>query len=99
MLSVNIHNLLDNAIKYTIGGEIRATSSGIPDHIFELTNAANDEDTLSKLVNSGQVKGLGLLIVKEVAALVNITVWVSKTDYVRFHLRLPKPGTLVNDQT
>ncbi|WP_426295340.1 ligand-binding sensor domain-containing protein [Dyadobacter endophyticus] len=115
LLSIIIHNLLDNATKYTLRGEIRVylnnsqpdtkeiiianTATNLPEEILELLTLEDNDAAIEKFSNSSQLKGLGLLIVKEVATLANIAVWVSQTDYIRFHLRLPRPGTLVKSQT
>lgn len=103
MLSILIHNLIDNAAKFTHHGKIRVharadqderieliisnTSTGVPDDLFEMINSLEDDERLPD--SPGKIKkktGMGLLIVKEVATLVGITLKVTQTDQTHFHL-------------
>lgn len=85
LLSVIIHNLMDNACKYTINGTINLqisradgrhqltvsdTGKGMP---AEIVAWLNDGARQQKLTDS---QGSGLIMIKEIAALLNITLYV-----------------------
>lgn len=105
LLSIIIHNLLDNAAKYTIGGRIWvsfhlldqeipeivvANSAGnIPGQIVEIINSRDRGQSLGELFDEGKIRGIGLIIVKEIAAIANIAVSVSQTNQTYFHLTFP----------
>lgn len=108
MLSIIIHNLLDNATKYTFGGKIWvsfrlidelspevtiANSGNIPEEIVDMINSEGGNRNFSELIKSGKITGVGLFIVKEVAAIANISVTVSQTADTYFHLRFPSTGS------
>jgi signal transduction histidine kinase len=101
LLSVVIHNLVDNAVKYSDQGEIRIyatdndsmtelviSNQGIPlaQEIIDLVNSPPDE--FNHPFHSERATGLGLIIVKEVAQLIGIKVHVTQTDITSFHLFL-----------
>ncbi|REA56525.1 hypothetical protein DSL64_26780 [Dyadobacter luteus] len=101
LLSIIVHNLLDNASKYTVGGVINIsqrttentteliisnTGKGIPPHTAAIINAEYTGQTGEDYFKPGTSKGLGLLIVKEIASLLNITISVDSNEQTSFHL-------------
>jgi signal transduction histidine kinase len=99
LLSVVIHNLIDNASKYARNGQIRIFSNvtghavhlliadsgkGIDEEIREWFN--NPGSAHSESYGNASPKGFGLVIVKEVARLINLSVFVDNHDGCEFHL-------------
>jgi signal transduction histidine kinase len=108
LLSIIVYNLLDNAAKFTIGGEISAslevttdatqeiviTNTGtntIPPEVIKMINSVEKYSSVDGLFDSGNVKGLGLLIVKEISDLAHISVHVYQSTHTRFKLIIPRP--------
>ncbi|MBO9615676.1 MAG: hypothetical protein J7619_23470 [Dyadobacter sp.] len=104
LLSVVIHNLIDNASKYARNGQIRIFSSvtghtvhliiadsgkGIDAEIREWFN--NPNATHSESYGNTSPKGFGLVIVKEVARLINLSVFVDNHNGCEFHLVFDTP--------
>lgn len=99
LLSVVIHNLIDNASKYARNGQIRIFSNvtgcavhlviadsgkGIDQEIREWFN--NPDSAHSESYGNASPKGFGLVIVKEVARLINLSVFVDNHNGCEFHL-------------
>lgn len=105
LLSVVIHNLIDNASKYARNGQIRIFSSitghtvhliiadsgkGIDAEILEWFN--NPASAHSESYGNASPKGFGLVIVKEVARLINLSVFADNHNGCEFHLVFDKPN-------
>jgi signal transduction histidine kinase len=107
LLSVVVHNLIDNASKYARNGQIRIftntkddsihlviadSGKGIDPEIREWFN--NPAAAHSESYGNASPKGFGLVIVKEVARLINLSVFVDNHNGCEFHLVFdtPKPG-------
>ncbi|MBO9611362.1 MAG: hypothetical protein J7619_01635 [Dyadobacter sp.] len=103
LLSIVIHNLLDNAVKYSEQGQIRIHVADNPDKtelvisnhgnplaqgILDLINSAFDVNELDHHFYNGRTTGLGLIIVKEVTRLIGIEIKATQTDVTSFHLFL-----------
>lgn len=103
LLSIVIHNLIDNAVKYSSHGQIRIyatdnhsktelviSNQGIPlaQEIIDLVNSPANE--FNHPFHSERTTGLGLIIVKEVAQLIGIKIRVTQTDITSFHLLLDR---------
>ena len=101
LLSIVIHNLLDNAVKYSDQGQIRIHLAGnhnktelvisnqghpLTQDIINFINSPVDVDELGHYFQNGRTTGLGLVIVKEVADLIGIEIKAIQTDITSFHL-------------
>ena len=102
LLSIIIHNLIDNAAKNTYNGKITIhseiadnqnfkitisnTGTGISSKYVDLINSEMDKKSLYELIDNEQISGLGLLLVKEVGELAGILIKVTQTDITSFHL-------------
>ncbi|WP_426292455.1 sensor histidine kinase [Dyadobacter endophyticus] len=104
LLSVVVHNLIDNASKYARNGQIRIFSSttdlsvhliiadsgkGIDPEIREWFN--NPAAAHSESYGNASPKGFGLVIVKEVARLIGLSVYVDNHNGCEFHLVFDTP--------
>lgn len=101
-LAIIIHNLIDNAAKYTYQGEIQIycrasqdyklelvisnTGTGVSSELLEMMNKPIQDKNLDELMENGRMTGLGLLMVKEMAELAGITIKVTQKNITSFHL-------------
>ncbi|WP_159478309.1 ATP-binding protein [Dyadobacter sp. 3J3] len=101
-LAIIIHNLIDNAAKYTYHGKIHIytlpsqdyklelvisnTGTGVSSELLEMMNKPIKDKNLDELMENGRMTGLGLLMVKEMAELAGITIKVTQTNITSFHL-------------
>jgi signal transduction histidine kinase len=101
LLSIVIHNLIDNAVKYTHQDKIRIYTeardskteliisnpgTGLAREIMERINSPASVSDINHPSNNEGSTGLGLIIVKEVAELIGVRVEVTQTDLTNFHL-------------
>jgi signal transduction histidine kinase len=104
LLSIIIHNLIDNATKYTHQGEISfhtADSGGFKELIISNTGSplspesvALFNDVKKENIDPYPLTGggsLGLIIVKEIAQFTNVQISIVQTDQINFHLRFRRP--------
>ncbi|MCF0056097.1 two-component regulator propeller domain-containing protein [Dyadobacter sp. CY356] len=100
LLGVVIHNIIDNANKYTFNGEIRIytetredkvlliiadSGPGISSNLMHWLNA-EDDASQKALEVSQEFNGLGLLMIKEITYMLNIELLVDNTKGTKFHL-------------
>ncbi len=102
LLGIVIHNIIDNANKYTFEGVITIetewngnqlhliisdTGPGMPEHLLNWLNNSTPGDVTDTMINSSEIyNGLGLLIVKEISILINAPIFVENQNGTRFHL-------------
>jgi len=98
MLAIIIHNLIDNATKFTENGMLTVSSKKIQDKVHvifsnngtpiseELLNMFNEDAALNNTSTIGRKTGLGFLIVKEIASLIHVQLTVNQTETTNFHL-------------
>lgn len=102
LLSIVVHNIIDNAVKYTNGGlvefkidevengiELTISNSGstMPVEKMDFINLPYDNNkSVQSTTRGGE---MGLLIIKEIAELIGIGIKVTQTNHVRFNLVFP----------
>lgn len=108
LLGIIIHNLIDNASKYTIEGNIKITSVSInsftqvtisnqgvkiSDQIVEWINLKTNPESTVMAIDSNEIHGIGLLLVKEITTLLKIGLQMY-SDLTGIHITLsfPKPS-------
>lgn len=104
LLSVVIHNLIDNAIKVRDGNSIRVSvvrnaaeialivedaGPGMPPDLVEWINHLPDEGGVPKPIPQNY-HGLGLMMVKEISSILNIRLFVEAVGGTKFHLIFAK---------
>jgi signal transduction histidine kinase len=65
---------------------ISNTATGVPDDLFEMINNTEIDEKFSGSSDTRRKTGMGLLIVKEVGALIGINLKVSQSDRTHFYL-------------
>lgn len=101
LFGIVIHNLIDNANKYTYQGMIRVgvenqgdslhfivadSGPGMPDNLMNWLNQSSNDSIEKSVTVSEDYHGLGLLIVKEISALLHLTILVEKENGTKVHL-------------
>jgi signal transduction histidine kinase len=111
LLGIVIHNLLDNANKYTFEGLISITTEnrggqlhliisdtgpGIPEHfLYWLNSSAPIDITETMMTVDASYNGLGLLIVKEISVLIEATILVENGNGTKVHVIFGSPDEKV----
>lgn len=108
LVGIVIHNLVDNANKYTFDGTITinaGTVSGateliisntglnISEQVIQWFNAPATKDETALSTHANQIQGIGLLLVKEITALLNIGIEM-KSDLSGIHVKLNFPNAV-----
>ncbi|GLU57063.1 hypothetical protein Dfri01_65240 [Dyadobacter frigoris] len=98
LLGVVIHNIIDNANKFTYNGDIRVftethhdklhliIADGGPGISLNLMHWLNGDDDEKTLEVSQEFNGLGLLMVKEISSMLGIGLFVENDKGTSFHL-------------
>lgn len=106
LLGIIVHNLIDNANKFSFNADIKIqtvdieaethliisdSGPGMPDEILFWLNTPSKTDSFEKSKSfSIHYNGLGLTIVKELAMLLKVNLWVEKNKGTQVHLIFPK---------
>ncbi|WP_228101751.1 sensor histidine kinase [Dyadobacter subterraneus] len=108
LLGIIVHNLIDNANKYTIEGSIKIHSTTTDDftlltisnpgieissQIVAWINMKTNTDNTITPSDLTEIQGIGLLLVKEIAGILNIGLHMySDPEGIHVALRIPTPG-------
>jgi len=95
LLGIILHNLVDNANKHTRAGKItigltctadyvhlfiKNSGSLTQENIVEWVNSELEMTDPQKIVDTNQVRGIGLVLVKEIAAILEVGLSMESTD-------------------
>ncbi|GAA5221018.1 hypothetical protein GCM10025777_16480 [Membranihabitans marinus] len=110
LLKIILTNVIDNAIMNSIDSEmniryeeddmrvwimVEDEGDGVPDEIVEWLNTPSEKLIESQRRSFSSFSGLGLFIVKELAALINVKVWIKKRPKgTQFNIEIPKIKTI-----
>jgi signal transduction histidine kinase len=102
LYSIIIHNLIDNANKYTFEGTIQIytdadergthliiadTGPGLPTYLLEWLNSPHTLETMERaMLYADRQHGLGLIIVKEIAAMLSMEIFAENVNGTRIHV-------------
>lgn len=113
LLGIILHNLIDNANKYTLEGSIKISAAtvdsycqititnegiSVAKHVTDWVNSQVDWTGADAHVHPDGVHGIGLLLVKEIAAILNISLRM-RSDATQTRVTLTfGPSTGLNQQ-
>lgn len=110
LLKIILTNVIDNAIKHSNNSEINIgykegdsrvcmmvedEGDGVPCEIVEWLNTPSEKLVESQKRTFNSFSGLGLFIVKELAGLINVNVWIERRSKgTQFNIEVPKSNTI-----